>query len=205
MTMPRIIPPTVAAMVEREGNAMAMSGKRASLLLLAALSTSAGLVHLVGQERRSSIGALLEFVREDVRRQVPPEMKPYDVGPIFLNVEPGASERDPLAALEQPDLERLGVTLVSDWHWTDVLLDDGAGGHHVRDDGVYVSVSSIKREDATDQSEVALEIRFEYYVTFRRPGRSPGICVLEWRIVQRPPASGDERWEVVEAENLGVC
>lgn len=77
---------------------------------------------------------------------------------------------------------------------SDVLLEDEAG-RHVRDDGVYVSVSSIKRADSTDPSEAALEITFNYYVTFRRPGRSPGI----------PLGPGDEGWDVVEAENLGIC
>lgn len=162
---------------------------------------------LLGLRHSSPIGALITFVREDVRRQVPPEMKPYEVGLIFLKVQSGASARDPLASLDHSDLQRLDVMLVNDWHWTDVLIEDAMGGNHVRDEGVYVSVSSIKRIDSTDPSEEALEMTFNYYVTFRRPGRRPGICLLEWRIevVQKALGPGEEGWEVVETKNLGIC
>ena len=185
---------------------MTISRKRAGLILLVALSTWARSDHLLGQERPSPIGAVVAFVEEDVRTTVPREMRPYDIGRMFLRVGPGVSGRGALGRLDQQNLERLGVALV-EVDRSEMLLA-GEGGQYVRDDGVYVVINSVDREKdgRVDQPEAALAIKFSYYVTFRWPGKGPPmICFHEWRIVVRPTGAGEEGWEVVEARRLGIC
>ena len=193
-----------ASTVVLEEKAMIVSTKRAGLVLLASLSTWARADHLLGQDRPSPLRAVVAFVREDVPKTVPPEMKPYEVGPVFLKVNPVDSERDLLGPLEPRNLERLGVTLVDD-HWRELLVASD-GGRQVRDGGVYIVISSVNREKdgRVGRSEGALTVEFSYYVTFRRPGKNSVVCLQEWRVALRPVAEGDQSWEVAEATRLGT-
>ncbi|MGH7468787.1 MAG: hypothetical protein ACRENP_12590 [Longimicrobiales bacterium] len=93
---------------------MTVSGKRAALLLLVASSTWAPSDYLIGQEPRGAIDVLFTFVREDARKAVPPEMRPYNIRRMFLMVSRNAPGRDALGPLDKRNLERLGVTLVDD-------------------------------------------------------------------------------------------
>jgi hypothetical protein len=188
-----------------EETMMIAAWKRAPLVLLLSVSPWAQPDYLLGQERPSPLGAVVAFVREYVPTTVPPEMRPYEVGPVFLKVTPVGSERDALGLRERRDAERLGVTLVEE-RWIDMLVAS-EGGHQVRDDGVHIVVASVDRRDGgrVGQSEGALAIEFSYYVTFRRPGRNPVVCLEEWEVVLTPVAEGDKGWEVAEANKVGHC
>jgi hypothetical protein len=184
---------------------MTASRKRAGLLLLVPVSVWAPSDHLLGQERPSPLGAIVAFVREYVPKTVPREMRPYEVGTVFLKVNLVDSERDLLGPLEPPSVERLGVTLVDD-DWMEMLVAS-EGGHRVRDDGMHIVVGSVSRENdgPEGRADGALTVEVAYFVTFHRSGRNPVVCLEEWRVGLRPVAEGDQGWEVAEAIQLGFC
>jgi hypothetical protein len=192
---------------------MILSKRRAGLVLFVALSTWARSDHLVGQERRGPVDVLLTFAREKARMAMPPETRPDNISRTFLKVGPGISGRDALGSLDKRHLERLGVTLVDNKlgsapkAWADtaagvlVLASAAQGGSYVRDDGVFVVISSVDRVDHADRPG-ALAIAFHYYVTFRETGRAPVICLEEWRVVMAP---GGTDWKIVDTRTLGHC
>jgi hypothetical protein len=140
-------------------------------------------------------------VEEDVRTVVPPEMRPYEIGRLFLRVDARIPERGVLGSVGQGVLERLPLELVNDTiRWIDMLVTGPGASAHVRDDGVYVSIGAVERE-----APGGLAITFAYYVTSRRPGGGPNVCLEERRIVLRPPLAGNAGWDVVEAKRLGGC
>jgi hypothetical protein len=130
-----------------------------------------------------------------------------------LKVGPEVSGRDALGSLDKRNLERLGVTLVDNKPgpapkaWADtaagvlVLASAAQGGSYVRDDGVFVVISSVDRVDHAGRPG-ALAITFHYYVTSRKTGRAPVICFEEWRVVLAPGGAG---WEIVQTRTLGHC
>jgi len=181
---------------------MALSTKRAVLVLFVAVGTLAQPDHLLAQEPHSPIDALLTFVEEDVRTVVPPEMRPYEIGRLFLKMDARKPEHGALGSVGQAVLERVPLEFVSDTiRWTDMLVIGPGGSAHVRDDGVYVSIGAVDNE-----AQGALAITFLYYVTTRRPGwRGPRVCLEERLIVLRHPRVGNAGWEVVEARRLGGC
>jgi hypothetical protein len=179
---------------------MTVSKKRVGLTLLAALSIWAPSGRLAGQEPRSPIDALLSYVEKDVRVVVPPEMRPYEIGRLFLRVDARIPERI-LGSVGQGVLERHPVEMVHDTiRAIDMLVKGPGASAHVRDDGVYVSIGAVDRV-----SQGALAITFAYFVTTRRPGSGPVVCLEERRLVLIPPRAGNADWEVVEAKRLGGC
>lgn len=175
--------------------------KQAGVVLLVVLSTLSSSNHLAGQERGGPIDVLMTFVREDVRKSVPPEMKPYNIRGMFLRVIPEAARNSALGSLEKENLSRLGVALVDDTARMLVHDQVGSGGSYVRDDGVYVTVSSV---DKVEQGGLA--VTFSYFVTYRRPGERPKICLQEKRLMLRPSgAGGGAGWEISEVKSIGHC
>ena len=89
---------------------MTVSTRRAGLIYLVAWSTVAGVGEtLFGQELRSPIDALLGYVEQDVRMVVPPEMRPYKIGRLFLSVDARIPERGVIGTVGQRILERFPV------------------------------------------------------------------------------------------------
>src|SRR5262245_19526631 len=124
---------------------MTVSTARVGLVLLLAWCTFAPSDQLSGQEPRGPIDLLLDFVRDHVRTNVPPEMRPYQITRMFLRVGPRALGSGLLGSLEKQNLERRGVTLLEDtvktepaWAGGVIVLDSVKGSANVRDDGLYV-------------------------------------------------------------------
>ena len=168
---------------------MLVATKQAGLVLLVAVSTSAPSNRLVGQERGGPIDVFLIFVREEVRKSVPPKMNPYTIRRMFLRVIPEA-RGSAIGSLDKQKLDRLGVTLLDDT--TSILVHDRAGstGSYVRDDGMYVVVSSAHRVDRG-----GLAITYSSFVTHRRPNEKPMVCLEEKRVELRPGSAGGN-WEI---------
>src|SRR5687768_12596145 len=103
---------------------MTVSTMRAGLVFVVAWSTMAGAGEtLFAQEPRSPIDALLNHVEEDVRMVVPPEMRPYKIGRLFLRVDARIPDRAVLGSVGQGVLARFPVELVNDTiRWTDMLI-----------------------------------------------------------------------------------
>jgi hypothetical protein len=140
-------------------------------------------------------------VEEDVRTVVPPEMRPYEIGHLFLRLDARKPQHGALGSVGQGVLERVPLELVSDTiTWIDMLVTGPGGSAHVRDEGVYVSIGAVDQE-----AQGAIAITFVYYVTTRRPGLGPKVCLEERRIELRQPRVGKTGWEVVEARRLGGC
>ena len=180
---------------------MTMATKQAVLVLLVALGALGRPHHLLAQGPRSPIDALITFVEEDVRVVVPPEMRPYELGRLFLRLDARLSESGDLGTVGQGVLEGVPIELVSDTiRWTDMLVTGPGRSAHIRDDGVYVSIGAVE-----EGAQGALAITFVYYVTIRRPGRASAVCLEERRVVLTPPRGGVAGWEVAEARRLGGC
>lgn len=179
---------------------MITSAVRAGLVLLVALSASARPDHLLGQESRSPMDALLTFVEEDVRRGVPREMRPYEVGRLFLRLDAQISDRNAIGPVEHGAARDIPVTLLDDTvKFSDMVVRSPTGAH-VRDNGVYVTVHSVDKE-----ADGVLAVTFAYYVTLRQTGRQPTVCWEERRITLRPSPMEGAGWEVLEAKRLGGC
>lgn len=185
---------------------MTISIKRAAVALVLTSGTWGLPSHVVGQAPTGPIGALLTFVREDVRRSVPPEMRPYEVGRLFVSVSSEARARDALGTLEERQAEGLGVTLVEHSMDAGLLLEDERG-QYVRDDGLWVAIGSVDDagDDLADHPEDALAITLSYFVTYRRPATRSMVCLVSWRIVVRPTDKDGSGWEVVETRRKGTC
>jgi hypothetical protein len=175
---------------------------RAGLVFLVASSTVAGIGQPVsGQEPRSPIDALLEYVEQDVRAVVPRDMRPYKISRLFLSVSARIPERGVLGSVGRGIRERFPVELVNDTiTWNDMLVTGPGASARVRDDGVYVSIGAVDKA-----AQGMLAISFAYYVTTQRPGQRPAVCLEERRIVLAPPRAPIPDWKVAESKWVGGC
>jgi hypothetical protein len=120
---------------------------RPGLILLAAVSCATASGHLPAPPARSPLDALLAFVQEDVRTVVPSEMRPYEIGRLFLRADSRAPERNALGSIGQDVVDRLHVEIVDDtMHLEHMMVRLPGGGAHIREEGVYVSVGTVELE-----------------------------------------------------------
>src|SRR5688500_3050900 len=154
---------------------MIISTKRVCLVFLLAGITLVGLGEPllgqesgrpIGKEPQSPIDALLGYVETDAPMSLPPELRPYKVGRVFLSVNAQIPERSVLGSVGQGVLGRLPVELMNDTiRWNHMLVTGPGAAAHVRHDGVYVWIGAVDRE-----AQGTLAVRFSYYVTMRLPG-----------------------------------